>query len=243
VVVAFSGGVDSTLLLSVAREILDDRVMAATVISPLQPRSETKEASRIARQLKIKHKVSHMNVLNDPGVRKNPLTRCYHCKMRVMKKIKELAQRQGYVAVEASNRSDLSDYRPGLDAIKRLGIKSPLIEAGFEKKDIRKAARGRGLPNWNKPSMACLASRIPYGQTITVERLRRIEKAEAYIRRLGFPQVRVRDHYPIARIEVNPGEFKKLLNHRQNITRYLYRLHYLYVTLDLNGYHTGSLNR
>jgi uncharacterized protein len=243
VVVAFSGGVDSTLLLSVAQEVLDDRVIAATVISPLQPKSETIDASRIARRFKIEHKVYHMNVLNDPRIRKNPLTRCYQCKMRVMKKIKALAQRKGYVAVEASNRSDLSDHRPGLAAVRRLGIKSPLIEAGFEKEDIRKAARRRGLPNWNKPSMACLASRIPYDQTITVDRLRRIEKAEEYIRRLGFSQVRIRDHYPIARIEINAGEFEKLLTHRKSIIRYLQGFRYRYITLDLNGYSTGSLNR
>lgn len=159
-----------------------------------------------------------------------------------MKKIKALAETKGYIAVEASNASDLKDHRPGIEAVKRLGIQSPLIMAGLKKEDIRRAARARQLPNWNKPSTACLASRIPYGDLITLETLHRIEKAEGYLRRLGFSQIRVRDHLASARIEVDPHEFRKLILHRQNIVRQLRRFGYKYVTMDLTGYRTGSLN-
>jgi len=229
-------------LLSVAKEVLGDRVIAATVVSPLQPKVETTDASRIARSLKVRHVVCHINVLHKPVIRKNSPNRCYYCKTILMGKLKNLAEQKGYVTVEASNISDLSDHRPGLDAVKLLGIESPLLEAGLKKEEIRRAARRRRLPNWNKPSMACLASRIPYDELITAKKLQRIEKAEEYLRRLGFTQVRLRDHFPIARIEINAHEFKKLISHRQKIVRYLRRLDYKHVALDLDGYHTGSLN-
>jgi uncharacterized protein len=241
-VVAFSGGVDSTLLLSIAKEVLGERVIAVTVASPLQPEAETADASRIARHLRSKHIVHHINVLTERNIKKNSLHRCYYCKMVLMKKIKALAEKKGYVAIEASNVSDLKDHRPGLEAVRRLEIESPLITAGLKKEDIRRAARTRRLPNWNKPSTACLASRIPYGVMINLKTLRRVEKAEEYIRRLGFSQIRVRDHLPIARIEVDPHEFRKLLTHRLKIVRYLRRLGYNHVVLDLRGYRTGSLN-
>lgn len=239
---AFSGGVDSTFLLSVAKEVLDNRVIAATVASSLQPRHEAVDASRIARKLGVKHTVFHIDVLSAPRIRKNSRNRCYYCKMFLMKKLKDLATRKNYVAIEATNKSDLKDHRPGLSAVKQLGIKSPLIEAGFEKEEIRRAARRRGLPNWSKPSTACLASRIPYGELITAKRLMRIEEAEEYLKRLGFTQVRLRDHFPIARIEINPREFDKLMSLRQKILRRLRRLKYKHITLDLDGYRTGSLN-
>lgn len=221
---------------------MGDRVIAATVTTPLQPRVETTDACRIAHHLRSKHVVYHLNVLTERKVKKNPADRCYHCKMLLMKRIKALAEKKGYVAVEASNASDLKDHRPGLEAVRRLGIQSPLIMAGLKKEDIRRAARERKLPNWNKPSTACLASRIPHGEVITLETLHRIEKAEGYLRRLGFSQIRVRDHITIARIEIDPREFKKLILHRRNILRQLRRIGYKYVALDLTGYRTGSLN-
>ena len=168
--------------------------------------------------------------------------RCYYCKRILLWKIKQIAKQHGYAVVEATNRSDLRDHRPGIKALKQLGIGSPLIEAGFEKNDIRAAARRLGLPNWDKPNTACLASRIPYGQKISRQRLQRIDKAENYLRRFEFKQVRVRDHYPIARVEVGTEKFKTIIRERKRIIRYFHRLGYRYVTLDLNGYHAGSMD-
>ena len=210
--------------------------------SALQPRDETADASRIARRLGSKHVVYRVDVLSEKKISHNPLDRCYHCKKLLMKKIKELAEKKRYVAIEASNRSDLNDHRPGLKAVRCLGIKSPLIEAGLKKTDIRRAAKARGLPDWSKPSSACLASRIPYNRAITVETLKRVENAEGYLKRLGLSQVRVRDHFPVARIETEDRGFKTLIANRQRICRYLRRLGYKHIAMDLDGYRTGSLN-
>lgn len=210
--------------------------------SALQPRDETADASRIARRLGSKHVVYRVDVLSEKKISHNPLDRCYHCKKLLMKKIKELAEKKRYVAIEASNRSDLKDHRPGLKAVRCLGIKSPLIEAGLKKTDIRRAAKARGLPDWSKPSSACLASRIPYNRAITVETLKRVENAEGYLKRLGLSQVRVRDHFPVARIETEDRGFKTLIANRQRICRYLRRLGYKHIAMDLDGYRTGSLN-
>jgi len=240
--VAFSGGIDSTFLLRIAKDILGDRVIAVTAVSPLQPKSEIRNAVRIAREMNVKHIKCTIDILKVDRVTSNPIDRCYHCKMMLLRKLKPLAVKHGFAVIEATNRSDFEDHRPGLDAVKRMGIQSPLIMAGFEKEEIRRTARRLGLPNWNRPSTACLASRIPYGQKINIRRLRRIEKAEEYLRRLGFSQVRVRDHFPVARIEIDEREFKKLISHRKKIVGYLRRLEYKHVTLDLTGYRTGSLN-
>jgi uncharacterized protein len=222
--------------------VLGEKIIAVTAVSPLQPKSEIRNAVRIARDMHVKHIRCTIDILKEKKVTSNPINRCYHCKMMLLHKLKPLAAKYGYVVIEATNRSDLRDHRPGLDAVKRLGIQSPLIMAGFTKTEIRRAARRRGLSNWNEPSMACLASRIPYGQPITVRTLRRIENAENYLRRLGFSRVRVRDHFPVARIEIDQPEFNKLVSHCKKIDVYLRRFGYKYVTLDLAGYHTGSLN-
>ena len=194
---------DSSFLLRVAKDVLDVNVIAATAVSPLQPREEITGAKHIARRLDVKHTVIDVAPLQKKEIRNNLPSRCYHCKFLLFIQLKQLAKKHGYVVIEATSKSDLRYHRPGIKAMKRLGIKSPLIEAGLDKIEIRKAARRFGLPNWNKPGTACLASRIPYGQKITAERLRRIERAEDYLHRCHFIQVRVRDHYPIARIEVN----------------------------------------
>ncbi|UCD20435.1 MAG: ATP-dependent sacrificial sulfur transferase LarE [candidate division WOR-3 bacterium] len=241
-VVAFSGGVDSTFLLRIAKDVLEDRLIAVTAVSPLQPKSEIRNAVRIARRMKVKHVKCAIDILREKEVRTNPVNRCYHCKMTLLRKLKSIAAEHDYVVIEATNRSDLKDHRPGLDAIKRLRIKSPLMMAGFTKDDIRRAARRRGLLNWNEPSMACLASRIPYGQPITISRLRRIDNAENYLRRIGFSPVRVRDHFPTARIEVNASDFKKLISQRKKVVAYLRGSGYKHIALDLAGYRTGSLN-
>jgi len=212
------------------------------VASALQPRDETADASRIARRLGSKHVIYCIDVLAEKKISNNPLDRCYHCKKLLMMKIKELAEKERYVAIEASNNSDLKDHRPGLRAVRCLGIRSPLIEAGMNKADIRRTAQARGLPNWSKPSSACLASRIPYNKVITVETLKRVEKAEGYLKKLGLSQVRVRDHFPVARIETEDRKFKILIANRQRICKYLRRLGYKHIAMDIEGYRTGSLN-
>lgn len=243
VVVAFSGGVDSSLLLKVAKDVLENRVVAVTAESPLYPDDESIIAKKIARKLKCQHMFIQSCELEDPKFVSNPRKRCYYCKIELFKNLKKIARKFNYTVIEASNKSDLSDYRPGLLAIKKLGVKSPLIEAGIEKDEIRALARKFRLPNWNKPSMACLASRIPYGRKIDRKILRRIESAEGYLKKLKLTQVRVRDHYPIARIEVQNNEMKRILSYYNRIVKYFKKLGYKYITLDLEGYQTGSLNR
>jgi len=242
-VIAFSGGVDSSLLLKVAKDVLRDRVVAVTAVSSLYPKDELFTAKKIAREINCPHIIIETCELDDPQFVQNPRNRCYYCKIELFKTLIRIANKYGYVVVEASNKSDLSDYRPGIIAAKKLVIKSPLIDAGLEKKEIRALARKLGLPNWNKPSMACLASRIPYGRMIDRKTLKRVGSAEGYLKKLKLSQVRVRDHYPIARIEVLNDEIKKILNNRERIVKYFRRLSYKYISLDLEGYQTGSLNR
>ena len=241
--VAFSGGVDSTFLLKVAKETLGDKVIAVTVVSAIHPKKEITAAKKIARRLKCKLLVVKMNVLDDKHIKHNQRSRCFHCKLALFRRIRQIAKGYGYVVIEATNKSDLKDYRPGIKALKKLKIESPLMKAGFEKDDIRRSARRSGLPNWDQPSMACLASRIPYGREITPQALRRIDRAEEYLRERGIRQVRVRDHYPVARIEVDRSDFKWIIDNRKKVATHLAKFGYKYVTLDLAGYSTGSLNR
>jgi uncharacterized protein len=243
VIVAFSGGVDSSLLLKVAHDLLGDRVIAVTAVSSLYPREELTAAKRIAKSMNCQHHIIRSNELARTSFVKNPQNRCYYCKMELFKKMKKIASRYGYSVIEASNKSDLRDFRPGLRAVKTLGVKSPLIEAGLRKDEIRTLAKKFDLPNWNKPSMACLASRIPYGTAINRSLLKRIESAERYLKRLRVTQVRVRDHYPIARIEVLPYDMEKIVVNRDKIVAYFKKLGYKFITIDIEGYHSGSLNR
>ncbi len=242
VVVAFSGGVDSTFLLKMAVEIFKDQVIAVTATSPLYPEAEIKQARKIAKLLNVKHIIIGSNELMNKYFKNNPVNRCFHCKVGLFKKLKKIAQKCGFIVVEASNYSDLNDFRPGLKAVRKLGIKSPLIEARLTKDEIRYFARMFKLPNWNKPSMACLASRIPYGVKINKKILKRIERAEAFLKKLKFSQCRVRDYFPIARIEILPNEFSRILKDRTQIIRFFKRIGYKYITLDLDGYKTGSMN-
>lgn len=242
VVVAFSGGVDSSLLLKLAKDVLKQKVIAVIASSPLYPDSETNQAKKIAHMLKAKHLIIHSNELENPDFVKNLRNRCYHCKIELFKKLKEIAKNYGYVVLEGSNYSDLNDFRPGLIAAKRLNIKSPFIEARLTKTEIRKLARQFKLPNWNKPSMACLASRIPYGIKIDEKNLARIESGEEFLRSLKFSQCRVRDYFPIARIEILENEYKKIFKYKKKIVRQFKKLGYKYITLDLEGYRTGSMN-
>lgn len=241
-VVAFSGGVDSSVLLKAARGALGDRVLAVTARSPLYPVPETNQARRIARMIGARHLVFESHEMAMPQFRKNPRNRCYYCKWELFTVMKKIAGPLGYQVVEGGNRSDLSDFRPGWVAARKLGVHSPLNRAGLEKAEIRQLARHYKLPSWDKPAMACLASRIPYGRTVDKKTLTRIGKAEIYLKRFKLTQIRVRDHLPIARIEVPPTEFARILRRRGQIAKYFKQLGYKYVTLDLIGYQTGSMN-
>ncbi len=244
--VAFSGGVDSTFLLSVAKDALGANLLAVTVVFPAVPAAEVRRARALARSLKVRHLVVRADdVADTERFRMNPPDRCYHCKTAILSKLSSIAQALGFPCIlEASNVDDLGDYRPGHRAVKEIGARSPLIEAGLTKADIRALSKARGLPTWNKPSAACLASRIPYGETITREKLARIEKGEAYLAKLGFGAVRLRHHGDLARIEVPAGEIPRLASGalRGRIATKLKALGFRYVTFDIEGFRSGSMN-
>ncbi len=246
VLIAFSGGVDSAYLLSVAKEVLGpDNVLAVIAQSPTYPREEIEEAIRIADGLGIKCRLIDTEEIDDENFVSNPTERCYYCKKELFAKLKELADEKGIEYVlDGSNANDLSDFRPGSRAKKEFGIRSPLQEVDLSKAEIRELSRQAGLPTWDKPSMACLSSRIPYGTRITKEVLLKIGEAEKFIRSLGLKQVRVRHHDFTARIEVGPDEIPVVLRDsiREKITKKLEQLGYFFVTVDLKGYRTGSLN-
>jgi len=243
--VAFSGGIDSSLLLRVATDVLGKRVTAVIVDTPLFSRQEIQAARRLAADLKVNLITVQIDSLEIPGVAKNTDKRCYYCKFTLFSRLKELAREMGLNRVlEGSNLDDSADFRPGREALKELGIYSPLAEAGLTKAEIRRLARYLGLSNWNKPQAACLASRIPYGQPLDRAILEKIEKGEEIIRQQGFSQVRLRHHGEIARIEIDPKEFPLWLKPgiSEKVVANLKKLGYRYVTLDLDGYRTGSLN-
>ena len=243
IAVAFSSGVDSTFLLKVAHEELGDRAIAVTVRSHSFPKREQDEAAAFCAREGIRQVVVDSEELAVPGFSQNPPNRCYLCKKELFTKILEIAKTEGLSAVaEGSNIDDLGDYRPGLQAVRELGIRSPLREAGLTKEEIRALSRCMGLPTWNKPSFACLASRFPYGEEITVERLTRVERAEQYLLDLGFGQVRVRSHGDLARIELCAADIPKAVEQREKIHAALKGFGFAYVALDLLGYRTGSMN-
>lgn len=246
VLVAFSGGVDSTLVTYTAYKALGDRVLAVTADSATLPPGELEDAIKIARLIGVKHRVVKVDELSDSEFVKNPPDRCYYCKRSLLKVLSKIAEEEGLkVIVDGSNADDNRDFRPGLKALKEFKVRSPLAEVGLSKSDIRAISKIVGLPTADKPSMACLASRVPYGMEVTYEKLRRISEAETYIRRLtGVKQLRVRDHDSIARIEVGRDERKVFFdeNVMDAIWNRLRSLGYVYVTLDLYGYRSGSLN-
>ncbi len=246
VAVAFSGGVDSTLLLKVARDLLDsERVLAITVQSDFVPAGDIREAQEFCLQEGIRHKIVTLDPLLYYDVRTNPAERCYFCKRLVFGKLRELAGSVGIVhLLDGSNVDDLGDYRPGQRAVKELGVLSPLLEAGFTKADVRVLSAELGLKTASKPSAACLASRIPYGEELTVAKLRRVEAAENFLHEEGFPQVRVRSHGDLARIELPIEELTTFMaeGHYEKTAQQLKELGFGYVTLDLEGYRMGSLN-
>ena len=241
-VVAFSGGVDSSLLLAIAKEILKENVIAVTAVSPIHPSAEMRAARKFSRKLGCRHRILHTRELADKKFVRNTPARCYYCKSSLFRQIKKIASSHGFFVIEGTNRTDLRDYRPGIRALRELGIHSPFVTAGITKQDIRKLARRYGIPSWNRPAAACLASRIPCGTKITAKTLHRIERAEDYLGKLGFSVIRVRDHHPIARIEVSPKEINRVVTLRKKITAYLKKLGYRYICVDIEGYRTGSLN-
>lgn len=247
VVVAYSGGVDSTFLLKAAVDTLGrENVLAVTARSETYPAREFRAAKELARHISSRHKVIHTSELWIKGFKENPVNRCYYCKKELFKKIKDIARAEGLKnCIDGTNYDDLKDIRYGRQAAKELGIRSPLVEARITKADIRKYSKQMGLKTWQKPSFACLASRFPHKTLITKEKLSIVERAEEFIRRLGVSQVRVRCHGRMARIEIYPGDIKVLLApaNAQKVAKRFKMLGFRYVTVDLEGYRTGSMNR
>ena len=245
VVIGFSGGVDSSLLVAVAQQTLGNKVLAVTVASPFCPKTETQQAEAIAIQVGCRHKIIMTNPLADPIVAANPPDRCYYCKMGIFSQLQAIAAQEGLKHVaDGSNADDIKDYRPGMKAIKELQIVSPLQSAGLTKLEIRELSKRFNLPTWKKESAACLASRIPYGEMITPVKLQRVEQAEAYLSKYNFARLRVRSHADLARIEVSPVDLAKFFNPelRKAVVEQLKKLGFKYVAVDLEGYRTGSLN-
>ncbi len=245
VVVAFSGGVDSTFLLKVAHKVLGDNVIAVTAQSSTYPERELNEAISYAREFDVKHILIESEELDIEGFSKNPTNRCYYCKHELFSKLKGVAKEHNIKYVlDGSNYDDMGDFRPGMHAAKDLGVISPLKEAELTKQDIRDLSKKMNVPTWNKPAFACLSSRFPYGHEITEDKLKMVELAEQYLLDNGFKQLRVRHHGEIARIEVAPEEREKFFstNILNDIGNKLKKIGFAYVTLDLLGYRTGSMN-
>ena len=245
VAVAFSGGVDSTFLLFAAKEALGDRVIAVTASSCSFPKRELNEAKEYCEEQGIRQIVVESEELSIEGFAQNPVNRCYLCKRELFGKIRAIADKEGVrEVVEGSNLDDEGDYRPGFTAVKELGVKSPLRHAGFSKEEIRVMSEYLGLPTWSKPSFACLASRFPYGEEITEGKLGMVDRAEQLLLDMGFHQVRVRIHGTVARIELEPAEFERFMKDeiRTKVYEELKKIGFTYVTLDIVGYRTGSMN-
>jgi uncharacterized protein len=244
--VAYSGGVDSTLLVKIAHGVLGDNLLAVTVASPLQPRREQEAATALAAAMGVRHRQVAGHALEMPDFRANPRDRCYLCKRQIFGDLKRLAARMGLAAVaHGANLDDLSDTRPGNRAAAELGIVAPLIAAGLKKADVRALAKAEGLPNWNAPALACLASRIPYGVPIRPETLAMVDRAEEVLCRLGFEDCRVRYHGSVARIELPGKDLPRFLQKglRREVVNLIREVGFDFVALDLGGYVAGSLDR
>ena len=244
-IVAYSGGVDSTFLSATANEVLGAKALAVTASSPSLAPAELSQALATAERLGLNHRVIETEEVERADYQANNPNRCFFCKDELYTRLTGLAEEEGYTYVaNGANVDDLGDFRPGLNAAEKYGVRSPMVEAGLTKEEIRALSREMQLPAWDKPAQACLSSRIPYGTPVTVEALSRIAKAEEFLRELGVKQVRVRDHDAIARIEVEPPEIAFLTGDevRKAITRYFRSIGYSYVAVDLDGFRSGSLN-
>jgi len=245
VVVAFSGGVDSTFLARAAKDALGDGALLVTADSETYPASELEETRRLAALLGMRHEVVRTRELDRPEYARNSPDRCFHCKEELFTRLEPIAKEAGTAQmIYGANMDDLGDHRPGMKAAEARGVRAPLIEAALWKEEIRVLSRGLGLPTWDKPSFACLSSRFQYGDAITAEKLRKIDDAEAFVRSLGFRQFRVRHHDRLARLELTPEEMPRLWEDDRHgaIVRRFRELGYLYVTLDLQGFRSGSAN-
>lgn len=243
VVVAYSGGTDSTLVLKVAHDVLGDRAIAMTAVSASLAAADRTEAEEIARRIGAAHILVETDEAANPEYLANTPNRCFFCKDETYDKLVAYARRHGYATVaDGSNADDTHDFRPGRQAAREHDVRSPLLEAGLTKAEIRSLAKELGLPNWDKPAAACLSSRIPYGTAITIQSLSQVERAEAQLRALGLRQLRVRHHDQIARIEIEAEDFARLLERRSEVVTALKSLGYTYVTLDLAGFRSGSMN-
>jgi len=245
ILIAYSGGTDSTFLLKVCQDTLREKVLAVTAKSPTYPSSELAKAIEITKSLSVRHCMIETHELEDPQFAANPPNRCYYCKLELFRQLKQIAREKGIGnVVDGSNYDDLNDYRPGMRAAAELEVRHPLQEAQLTKDEIRVLSKEMGLPTWNKPPLACLASRFPYGIPITRESLITVEEGEAFLHSLGIGQLRLRHHDKTARIEVEPQDMRLLLKeqNRHRIIARFKELGYLYITLDLTGYRSGSLN-
>lgn len=244
VAIAFSGGVDSTFLAKVCPDVLGDKAIAVTATSSTYPEREFKESKELAKKIGIKQIVIESEETEIDGFSKNPPNRCYYCKHELFSKVKKVAEENGIQYVlDGSNYDDIGDFRPGMHAAQELGVKSPLKEAKLTKNDIRSLSKNLELPTWEKPAFACLSSRFPYGEEITIKKLSMVEKAEEYLRTLEIKQLRVRHHGKIARIEIDRREMHKFIKlDFREISKELKKIGFTYVTLDLTGYRTGSMN-
>lgn len=242
VVVAFSAGVDSTVVLKVALDVLGkENVIAATGVSPSLARRELESVKELAGVLDAPLRLIETKEMENPAYAANPSNRCYYCKTELYTKLREIAG-EGWVVVNGVNADDVGDWRPGIKAAGEWGVRAPLLDAGLKKSDVRAVARHLGLPNWEKPALACLSSRMPYGTPVTIRSLSQIEKAEAFLYERGFSNFRVRHHEKLARIEVGVGDLTRLMELREEVVMYLKSIGYTYVTVDLQGFRSGSGN-
>ncbi|MHC0063499.1 ATP-dependent sacrificial sulfur transferase LarE [Nostoc sp. UIC 10890] len=244
--IAYSGGVDSTLVAKIAYDVLGDRALAVTAVSPSLLPEELEDAKIQAATIGIPHKIVHTHEMENPNYTSNPVNRCYFCKSELHDTLKPLALELGYpYVVDGVNADDLHDYRPGIQAAKERGARSPLAEVGVSKVEVRQLSQQLGLPWWDKPAQPCLSSRFPYGEEITVTKLQRVGRGEIYLRKLGWQNLRVRSEGDTARIELPPEQIKEfvLTNDLQTLVSAFQDFGFIYVTLDLEGYRSGKLNQ